>query len=133
MSGIYNAVDRDLNQEPAKLGASINSIVTTIATEAGDGAKLPSLNGIVNLVEYSDMTGTYREAQASGIVGWERLELTTRSTDTLTVVRGFGADSTARSFPAGSYILNVISVKHYDRQNEHIRAGLNPFTTEVKR
>ena len=133
MAGLYNVKDRDITEEPAKLASNINSSVTTFAVETDDGAKLPSTNAVLLMVQFNDQTGTYREAQASGVLKSELIEMGSRSTDTLSsITRGLGASSAA-SFDAGSFVLNIISEEIYDRQSEHIRAAQNPYRTELLR
>jgi hypothetical protein len=71
---MYNVKDRVLTEEPSKLGANIESTDTTIALSTGDGAKLPSSNCLLKMVQFVDQTGDFEQAKASGVSKEELIE-----------------------------------------------------------
>lgn len=91
------------------LAIGISAAATSITLPAGDGAKFPSpANGDFAILDISDAGGAKETV-------WERVMLTSRAGDVLTVVRGVEG-STAAIWPAYSIIDLRVSAKSIEYQ-----------------
>ena len=96
----FNTTDNAVTNLDAGIGAS----TTTITVSLGEGVVFPSTNSILTLVQYNTPADP-----TSGILKSEKILMTSRSGDILTVTRGYDG-STATTFLSGDYIyLNVTS------------------------
>ena len=96
--------------------SGISASATTINLETGDGDRFPADNFVATFVEYTT-TGD----DTTPILWQEKILVTARSADTLTVTRGYDG-STPRSFNAWDNIyLNVTSIIIEDIQDEVTR------------
>ena len=97
----------------ATLDAWIGASTTTITLTLWQGVRFPTSNAILTLVEYNTSGDP-----SSGVLKREKVLLTSRSSDILTVTRGFDWD-TPTSFQAWDFIyLNVVSEIIEDIQDE---------------
>ena len=97
----------------ATLDAWIGASTTTITLTLWQGVRFPTSNTILTLVEYNTLWDP-----SSGVLKREKVLLTSRSSDILTVTRGFDGD-TPTSFQAWDFIyLNVVSEVIEDIQDE---------------
>lgn len=99
------------NDAYSQLLVGISAGATTIELKVGEGTRFPASNFIATLVQY-DTSGD----PSSAVVKKEKINVTSRSGDTLTVVRGL---DTPTSFDADDFIyLNVTAEVIEDIQNE---------------
>ena len=97
----------------ATLDAWIGASTTTITLTLWQGVRFPTSNTILTLVEYNTLWDP-----SSGVLKREKVLMTSRSSDILTVTRGFDWD-TPTSFQAWDFIyLNVVSEVIEDIQDE---------------
>ena len=108
----FNTTDNAVTNLDAGIGAS----TTTITVSLGEGVVFPSTNSILTLVQYNTPADP-----TSGILKSEKILMTSRSGDILTVTRGYDG-STATTFLSGDYVyLNVTSKVIEDIQDEVVR------------
>ena len=105
----YNLRDNAFATLDARIGAS----TTTITLTLWQGVRFPTSNAILTLVQYNTLWDP-----SSGVLKREKVLMTSRSSDILTVTRGFDWD-TETIFEAWDFIyLNVVSEVIEDIQDE---------------
>ena len=100
----------------SNLDAGISASTTTITVTLGQGSVFTATNSILTLVQYNTPADP-----TSGVLKFEKVLMTSRSGDILTVTRGYDG-TTATTFLSGDYIyLNVVSKVIEDIQDEVVR------------
>lgn len=108
----FNTKDNAVSNLDAGIGASTTSLTVTL----GQGAVFPTTNSILTIVQYNTPADP-----TSGVLKFEKVLMTSRSGDILTVTRGYDG-TTATTFLSGDYIyLNVVSKVIEDIQDEVVR------------
>ena len=110
------------------LSTGISTGDLTLVLDSGDGAAFPSPTvtapAILTLVQYSTPTDP-----TSSVVYYEKINVTVRSTDTLTATeRGVG-DTTAHTFNEGDYIYLNMTEDFITGVYAELDAGLDPLQT----
>lgn len=100
----------------ANLDAWISASTTSITVTLWEWAVFPTTNSILTLVQYNTPADP-----TSGVLKFEKILMTSRSGDILTVSRGYDG-TTATTFLSWDYIyLNVVSKVIEDIQDEVVR------------
>ena len=100
----------------ANLDAGINASTGTITVTLGEWAVFPADNSILTLVQYNTPADP-----TSWVLKFEKVLMTSRSGDILTVTRGYDG-TTGTTFLSGDFVyLNVVSKVIEDIQDEVVR------------
>lgn len=104
------------NDAISTLLAWISASATSVQVQSTDGAKFPTGNFIVTLIQY-----TNKLDRTSAIVKKEKVLVSTNATDTFTITRGFWGDTPTAFETGDTIVLNVVSEVIEDVQDEVIQ------------